>query len=247
MRNPIMSSVVYLSSSTPPSSVASPSVQGPSPSAEQRADPEHGGRAVGGPTLVTVQRLGGELATHGWLAYPAVNRVTMFDGAVLHGEAPLDGWELGRIGRDHRGESGGRGMRTGRLRNKPTTTVQSTNPQTSTGVIPGRGPSPNPAARRCTLMVAFWRELRVRQELRDGQLCASMTMPSVPATSAISGDRTWLHDLAPLPREEDAAATGGQAVAPRCVVPAPVSCVWEQVVEKGKQQAPRYDVCFQGF
>ena len=41
---------------------------------------------VGGPTLVTDQRLGGPLATRGWLAYPAVNRVTVFDGRVLHGE-----------------------------------------------------------------------------------------------------------------------------------------------------------------
>jgi hypothetical protein len=29
--------------------------------------------------------LGGTLATHGWLAFPAVNRLTMFDGRFLHG------------------------------------------------------------------------------------------------------------------------------------------------------------------
>jgi hypothetical protein len=41
---------------------------------------------VGGPTLMTDQLLGGPLATRGWLAFPATNRLTMFDARYLHGE-----------------------------------------------------------------------------------------------------------------------------------------------------------------
>lgn len=35
---------------------------------------------------MTDQVLGGPLATQGWLAYPATNRVVFFDGRYLHGE-----------------------------------------------------------------------------------------------------------------------------------------------------------------
>ena len=85
VRNPIISSVVYLSSSSPSGSSSA--------AASGAVATEHGGSVygavIGGPTLVTDQRLCGELATKGWLAYPAINRVTMFDGRVLHGKACL--------------------------------------------------------------------------------------------------------------------------------------------------------------
>lgn len=35
---------------------------------------------------MTDQVLGGPLASQGWLAYPATNRVVFFDGRYLHGE-----------------------------------------------------------------------------------------------------------------------------------------------------------------
>ena len=44
-----------------------------------------GGDVVGGPTLVTNQRLGGELASQGWLCYPKCNRLAVFDAQYLHG------------------------------------------------------------------------------------------------------------------------------------------------------------------
>jgi hypothetical protein len=51
---------------------------------------------VGGPTLATDQVLGGPLATKGWLAYPASNRVLCFDGRFLHGACDtwlcVQGW-----------------------------------------------------------------------------------------------------------------------------------------------------------
>jgi len=37
---------------------------------------------------VTNQRLGDNLAEHGWLAHPSLNRLTMFKGNVLHGVIP---------------------------------------------------------------------------------------------------------------------------------------------------------------
>ena len=47
-----------------------------------------GGAVVGGPTLVTNQRLGGELASQGWLSYPKCNRLAVFDAQYLHGVIP---------------------------------------------------------------------------------------------------------------------------------------------------------------
>jgi len=44
---------------------------------------------VGGPTLVTDQRLAdGKLASKGWLVHPHRNRLVCFDGSVLHGVIP---------------------------------------------------------------------------------------------------------------------------------------------------------------
>lgn len=44
---------------------------------------------VGGPTLVTTQRLNSKrLAERGWVVHPRENRVCMFDGGVLHGVIP---------------------------------------------------------------------------------------------------------------------------------------------------------------
>ena len=49
-------------------------------------DREHA--AVGGPTLVTDQTLGGPLATRGWLCHPRCNRLAAFDAQYLHGVVP---------------------------------------------------------------------------------------------------------------------------------------------------------------
>lgn len=42
--------------------------------------------AVGGPTMVTDQVLGGPLATKAWLCHGRENRVLAFDAKYLHGE-----------------------------------------------------------------------------------------------------------------------------------------------------------------
>ncbi|KAJ3390181.1 hypothetical protein HDU84_007877 [Entophlyctis sp. JEL0112] len=43
---------------------------------------------VGGPTLVTNQRLGDPLADCGWIVESKINRLVCFDGSVLHGVVP---------------------------------------------------------------------------------------------------------------------------------------------------------------
>ncbi|KAJ1545186.1 hypothetical protein HK096_006685 [Nowakowskiella sp. JEL0078] len=65
-RHPIVSSVLYL---------------------DDGCD-EFGVGSVGGPTLVTNQRLGDPLADMGWLVHPKKNRYAVFDGSVLHGVIP---------------------------------------------------------------------------------------------------------------------------------------------------------------
>lgn len=67
---------------------------------------------VGGPTLMTDQVLGGPLATQGWLAYPATNRVVFFDGRYLHGEWPMQPYSRSSLGCGKQTQT--RGLRLGR-------------------------------------------------------------------------------------------------------------------------------------
>ena len=39
----------------------------------------HTQEGVGGPTLVTDQTLGGNIATKGWISHPKTNRLVLFD------------------------------------------------------------------------------------------------------------------------------------------------------------------------
>ncbi|GBF93433.1 hypothetical protein Rsub_06566 [Raphidocelis subcapitata] len=234
VRNPIISSVAYLESKAAGQTLTGaaagagsgchPSSAGGGVDGSTQCTSSSGGSGsgpsgaagpafVGGPTLVTDQRLGGPLAQRGWLAYPATGRVTFFEGSVLH------------------------------------------------GVIPGRGPSPDPTARRCTLMVAFWRDLLCRTP-PEGQLGAAMAMPPVPqqprpGSGAIGGDgaggagpadgASWLSALAPLPDGWDGGGGAAAASAAKPVAPVAVPAVWEPVDEAGSRAAPSYDACFQGF
>jgi len=56
---------------------------------------EDEGAPTGGPTLVTDQRLGGPLGSHGYLCYPKCNRLCMFDAKHLHGVLPGRGAAAG--------------------------------------------------------------------------------------------------------------------------------------------------------
>jgi hypothetical protein len=56
--------------------------------------------SCGGPTLVTNQVLGGNLATKGYLVYPSRNRLCIFDSQYLHGVLP--GRQKDRVVSDRR-------------------------------------------------------------------------------------------------------------------------------------------------
>jgi len=115
IRNPIASSVLYLSPS-----------------------------GVGGPTLVTPQTLQSKrVASQGWLVPPTENAVAVFDGTLLHGVIP------------------GRAVPSNRYCTSeyvPTATNMGTFDQSSTTFQLQTGP------RRITLMIAFWKELRMRPQ-----------------------------------------------------------------------------------
>ncbi|KAL6759015.1 hypothetical protein V8C86DRAFT_2583355 [Haematococcus lacustris] len=101
--------------------------------------------AVGGPTLVTPQRfMQTRMAQHGWLVAPRVNRLTVFDGAVLHGVIPGSG--VCHAGCDPLGceSEGGQQHSVKENPSHHTTALQATRLQ------------------RVTFMVAFWQDLRVR-------------------------------------------------------------------------------------
>lgn len=69
VRNPIISTVLYISSGDSSTS-------------------EHGSHA-GGPTIVTNQKLSdNRLASQGWLAHAKPQRLVAFDGSFLHGVVP---------------------------------------------------------------------------------------------------------------------------------------------------------------
>lgn len=122
------------------------------------------------------------------------------------------------------------------------------------GVIPGRGPSPAPGARRTTLMVAFWEGLEAVAGAQPG---ASRPFPAEVA----EGGATWAHQLAGGPPRPDW-GTHAAAEALRRAPPAPLrslqrcwedadsgSCEREQegVALAQLKGLPHYSSCYQGF
>lgn len=80
VRNPLLSSALYLT-----------------------------GGGIGGPTLVTNQRMGeARMATRGWMVMPEENRYLLFDGKLLHGVVPGRGKASATAGAQTRGGSGRR-------------------------------------------------------------------------------------------------------------------------------------------
>lgn len=77
IRNPIISTILYLT-------------------AENKSDGEND-KVTGGPSLVTNQKLTDiRLATQGWMAHPKSQRLVAFDGRYLHGVVPGKGFQTGR-------------------------------------------------------------------------------------------------------------------------------------------------------
>ena len=113
--------------------------------------------SVGGPTLVTDHRIGvNRLASRGWAALPAENRLLLFDGGLLHGVIP------------------GRGSPQG---------------------ASGDGSTHGRAARRISLMVAFWPSIRQRHGGRQGAArpippLAGTAQPTAQPTAVLQGSRS---------------------------------------------------------
>lgn len=225
---------------------------------------------VGGPTVMTDQVLGGPLATQGWLAHPATNRVVFFDGRYLHGERAVLGrgcWVAAarRLALRTHGECD-QGMCWA----------------AGAGVVPGRGSAPSDG-RRCTLMMAFWRDLKCRYEsgvlhvgfaglcfvgvvfgrvlygAHHADTCATAaavgacrTQPgqgvgacmTMPDPAAVEEKRVWQRELRPL---EAAGLVVGSGAATPVQELQHVSAVWQAVDGGGGTAGAAYQCCFQGF
>ena len=133
------------------------------------------------------------------------------------------------------------------------------------GVIPGRGLSPDPSARRLTFMVGFWDRISARPRGFD---CPG---PGQPVPSLSNTKYAWVHDLVNLSVLEHSAVTSegheqytaGEIKS--CIDPIYVSSIWEpitsahdvdeasdtQSLKKSRvvssSSTPSYDQCFQGF
>ena len=191
VRNPIASAVLYLSCS-----------------------------GLGGPTLVTTQRLGDEdVARSGWLVHPICNAAAMFDGKLLHGVIP------------------GRSL-------PPTSALQAAaavddeanaaDTEAREAAASARFSLPM-GPRRVTLMLAFWRRLRLRPFCACAP-SAAQTFPAVETTIA-----TWPSLLAAVPASSWATAKVPQSVPVQSVAP-----IWTPIKgDSAEQSLPAYSECFQ--
>ena len=185
VRNPIASAVIYLSTT-----------------------------ALGGPTLVTTQRLGDtDVAHNGWLVHPLCNAMAMFDGKLLHGVIP--------------GHS---------LPPKHARAAKAPDADAPVGGAASARFSLPMGPRRVTLMVAFWRQLRLRPFCKHAP-CAAQRFPSGPAASGI----TWPTLLAATPESVWATETAP----PRSVAVQPVAPIWSSMGDRGAERIPAYSDCFQ--
>lgn len=167
----------------------------------------------GGPTLITNQRLvSPHAADRGWLASAQENRAVLMDGRVLHCVVP------------------------GRVIVEPS--------ETKDAVSPAAGKKTNPETeapsaqqhRRVTLMLAFWKRIRLRDEATHG------------AARPLPGNASWAQALQQPVEDKEATVTTDATM--QSVPPTALSHVYESVPE-GKPWTrqmglPAYDQVFQG-
>ena len=164
VRNPIASTVIYLSSS-----------------------------GLGGPTLVTTQRLGdSDVARNGWLVHPVCNAVAMFDGKLLHGVIP------------------GRSVppASACANNTHDADTHMADTKATGRVSLPMGP------RRVTLMIAFWRQLNLRP-YRAHAPSAAQALPPTKATECTS----WPALLAAMPATAWASVAAPEPIEVQAVGP----------------------------
>jgi hypothetical protein len=151
--------------------------------------------AVGGPSVVTNQRLASRhLATKAWMCPAKSNRLLAFDGKVLHGVVPGKAFKV-----------------------------------SDSSKLESR-------RRRVTVMLAFWRRIRVRN------------LPGPGAARLLPTQAEWAQQLrASLSNDDD----DGSETLPVAKQPIPIHTVYESVPEgnpwKRNQGMPDYEQMFQGF
>ncbi|CAM9569488.1 unnamed protein product [Ectocarpus sp. 6 AP-2014] len=121
---------------------------------------------VGGPTLVTTQRLTSKrLADRGWIVHPRVNRVCMFDGGVLHGVIP------------------GRGVPVTETPPHPTPRPEEDGQEVGCEKV-----KEDRAGMRVTWMVAFWRDIQARPPPSQQSPPPTATTPAEEKTTSTRGE-----------------------------------------------------------
>jgi hypothetical protein len=179
---------------------------------------------VGGPTLVTPQlRTDRTLANHGWLVHPTVNRLTVFNGSVLHGVIPGHGVLEAPAGRYASQESSTRSC---------------------SAVVP---------AFRVTFMVAFWDDIHIRPGIRQGaarpfpllsdeQECVETASRWTSAVRPISLPQTPPSSRTVLPTRVEPVWVAVQGAE------ASINSSRKSTQQRQKPfQLPPYEKCFQGI
>ena len=149
--------------------------------------------AVGGPSVVTNQRLASRhLATKAWMCPAKSNRLLAFDGKVLHGVVPGKAFKA---------------FESSKLEPR----------------------------RRVTVMLAFWRRIRVRN------------LPGPGAARLLPTESQWAQQL----RTSLSNCNDGGETLPVVKQPIPIRIVYESVPEgkpwRRNQGMPNYEQMFQGF
>jgi hypothetical protein len=178
----------------------------------------------GAPTLMTNQRLVSTRAAQtGWLAHPRPNRMILMDGRVLHCVV------------------------AGRMTENEDTTYNSNksglqyDDDTTAPITP---PTSNDHSRRVTVMLAFWKRIRVRNETTAGA--------ARPLTGHVAANKEWSQQLlSPFLKQTN--TMPHDTIPPQAVVvePMSVSHVYESV-ESGEPWTnamglPDYEQVFQGI
>lgn len=160
---------------------------------------------VGGPTLVTTQRLTSKrLADRGWIVHPRVNRVCMFDGGVLHGVIPGRGVPAAAAPapctaslKEARESESTKNRKDQSKRNNE----EDQNGAGGTGLIaqPGNGEEER-AGMRVTWMVAFWRDIQARSRPPPPSPRSSLEKKGrVGGGTAAGNSSGWQRRLPPEP------------------------------------------------
>ena len=142
-------------------------------------------QSIGGPTLMTNQKLKGKLADKGWLVFPKCNRLTAFDGTVLHGVVP--GRSCPALLAAERSGSSSSSSSSSSSAVKANSSAGSAAKAGSSGSSSSSSDSTDSstaaaaAPRRITFMCAFWKDIQARPTA-NGTPGASQLFPEYSDT-----------------------------------------------------------------